>query len=476
MSVTKFNTVLRLTGRQHALLKAHLFPGDGKEAVAVLVCGRRREAERHAFSVRQIVTIPYEECHRTEHRVVWPTERLQALLPDAARRGHAIFKIHSHPPGFETFSPYDDAADRDLFASLYGWVETEEPHGSAVMRPDGGIFARTVSADGEFTPVDTVAVAGDNIHFWHHEDEATQGADEELPEFTRRHAQAFGAGTTAILRRLSVAVIGCSGTGSPLIEQLARLGVGRLVLIDPDKLEEKNLNRIYNATMRDVEEGQYKVDVLARAIRTIGIGTDVVPLACNLFDPKVVRAVADCDLVFGCMDGVDGRHLLNKLAAFYLLPYFDVGVKLVSDGHGGVDQICGTVHSLQPDGSSLLSRHVYTMEQVRAADLRRTDPEQYAEQLRSKYIIGVQEDRPAVISVNSLLSSMAVNELLARLHPYRDDGNENFAVNRISLTQSQAYFEPEGEPCRVLSRHAGRGDVTPLLDMPSLSDINGGTP
>jgi len=189
-----------------------------------------------------------------------------------------------------------------------------------------------------------------------------------------------------------------------------------------------------------------------------------------LADPEVVKAVAECDVVFGCMDSVDGRHLLNRLAVFYLLPYFDVGVKLEADGQGGVDQICGTVHYLQPDGSSLLSRGTYTIEQVRAAALKRADPEAYRDQLQSNYIVGVQEERPAVISVNLLFASLAVNEFLARLHPYRDDPNGDFATYRISLTQARVIQDADGAPCQSLARHAGRGDVNPMLDMPALSE------
>src|SRR2546422_10875199 len=109
----------------------------------------------------------------------------------------------------------------------------------------------------------------------------------------------------------------------------------------------------------------------------MGLGTEVIPLAHNLCEPDVVRAVAACDVLFGCMDGVDGRHLLNRLATFYLIPYFDVGVKLESDGRGGIDQVCGTVHYLQPGRSSLFSRGMYTLEQLRAAGLRRSDPRAY---------------------------------------------------------------------------------------------------
>ena len=464
-------TILRMTGRQHAELRAHLFPGDGNEAVALALCGRRVGESRHTLTVRKVVPVPYEDCAvRTPVRVTWSTERLlPPLLEEAARRGLALLKIHSHPGGLAEFSETDDDSDRDLFPSVYGWTGGEQPHASAIMLPDGRVFGREVTEEGSFIPLSLVSVVGDRLrYFFHAESETVATA---VPEFARRHAQAFGAGTFSALKRLSIAVVGCSGTGSPVIEQLARLGVGRLVIIDPDRVEVKNLNRILNATMEDARARRFKVDVLARAIRCMGLETEVVPLARDLHGADVVKMVAECDAVFGCMDNVDGRHLLNRLAVFYSLPYFDVGVKLVADGAGGVEQICGTVHYLQPDGSSLLSRSVYSMEQVRAAALYRTNPAAYREQLKSKYITGVAEDRPAVISVNMLLASTAVNEFLARVHDFRNDGNAPFAVNRISLTQAQSYFEADSEPCPVLSRHTGRGDVNPLLDMPELSEV-----
>lgn len=461
------NTILRLTGKQHAELRSHLFPGDGNEAVALALCGRRAGEARHVLTVHAIVPVPYAACPvRTPDRVTWPTDLLPPLLGKASKSGLALLKIHSHPGGWPEFSNYDDTADRELFPSVYGWVDDDLPHASAVMLPDGRIFGRVVGADGEFTPLASVAVAGDEIRFWYPHDHLAA-----VPEFALRHAQAFGGGTTSRLRRLSVAVVGCSGTGSPVVEMLARLGVGELVLVDPDRTEQKNLNRIINTTGADAERGEFKVEVLARAVRQMDLGTRVVPLAKSLFDPDVVRRVAECDVVFGCMDSVDGRDLLNRLATYYLIPYFDVGVRLDADGRGGVDQICGTVHYLQPDGSSLLSRKLYTTEQLRAAGLRRTDPAAYEAQLREKYIVGVQEDRPAVISVNMLYAALAVNELLARLHPYRDDSNQEFAQYGMSLTQARVITAPDGEPCRVLARYVGRGDARPLLGMPELSDV-----
>jgi hypothetical protein len=69
-----------------------------------------------------------------------------------------------------------------------------------------------------------------------------------------------------------------------------------------------------------------------------------------------------------------------------------------------------------------------------------------------------------------LLAALGVNELLARLHSYRDEPNADYAVQTISLTQGALYSEPEGRPCGILSKHAGRGDVVPLLDEVELSE------
>ena len=454
---------LSLTQGQHAELLAHLFPGDGLEAVAVALCGHRRGSDRHRLLVRRVVPVPYEACPvRTPERVTWKTDVLPPLLEEAARQGLAIVKIHGHGQP-SPFSAVDDHSDRALFPSVHAWTDGG-PHASAIMFRDGRMIGRLVDARGRFHPVESVTVVGDDLWFW-----ASPTQHAPVPEFGQRIAQTFGSGTYDRLRKLRIAVVGCSGTGSPLIEQLARNCVGTLLLVDPDYVEEKNLNRILNATMEDARNGRPKVDVAARAIRAMGLGTVVETHHRSLFDPDVVRAVAGCDVVFGCMDSVDGRHLLNKLATFYLVPYFDLGIRLEADGKGGVDQVVGTVHYLQPGGSSLLSRHVYRMEQVRAAGLFRTNPAVYRAQLKEGYIRGVQENRPAVVQVNSLVASLAVNEFLGRLHPYRLDPNADYAIHRLSLSHGIYEHEGDGEPCPMLARHVGRGDVTPLLDWAELS-------
>jgi len=467
----RVRVTLRLTGTQHARLKDHLFPGDGKESVALALCGlnewRHAAVARRIVCVHEIHPIPDDQClKRQADRVRWSTDAIPRLLETAQGRGHVLLKIHSHPTGYAAFSGFDDIADRELFTGVGSWLDSEFPGISAVMLPDGRIFARAISDEGVFSPVSRVAVAGHDLMIWDHDELSEDG---ELEDLDRRTAQVFGKRTTELLSRLSVGVVGTSGTGSAVVEQLYRLGVGELVLVDPDVAEEKNVRRIYNSTMADAAAARSKVDILADAIQRSGLATLVIRIPQDLFNKDVVSRLAQCDIVVGCMDSVDGRDLLNRMAVFYTIPYFDLGVRIDADGRGGVEQVCGNVHYVRPDGSTLMERGVYTAEELQAAALRRDHPEMYEEQKKEKYVIGMAEDRPAVISVNTLAAAIAANDLLARLHPFRDDPNSEVAVTRFSLTQGRVFTEPDTVEAGMLMRFVGRGDARPLLNVPALS-------
>lgn len=454
--------ILRMTGRQHDMVRRHLYPGDGLEAVAVAVCGRRSGDSLHAMSVHEILLVPHAECVRRPDMLHWKTDRLVPLLERVAAEDLALVKVHSHPGGFPEFSDTDTRSDLGLFASVFGWSPSSAPHASAVMLPDGSMFGRVFVESARFVPLDLVAVAGDDLKYWHR-----RSAGRAVEE-ARSHEQVFGAGTTDRLRCLRIAVVGCSGTGSHVIEMLARLGVRLLVLVDPERVERRNLNRVVNSAAKHASDGELKVDVMREAVERMGLGTDVTTFPCTLLDPDAVRAVADCDVVFGCVDSAEGRHVLSRLAVQYALPYFDLGVRIDADGSGGVDVAAGTVHYVQPDGWSLLTRGVYTMAQVEAEVLRRANPAEFEARRRAKYIVGVQEERPAVVSINGLVASVAVNDFLARLHPHRRRANCATHAVRIDLLEPEMFGE--APPARTPPRPSqlGRGDVEPLLGLVGL--------
>ena len=463
---------LRMTEAQHAALYRELFRGDGNEAVVLGLGGQStwtdESGERRVVCVHELHPMPeHLYTERTPDRVAWSTDSVPELLTNAARRNQLFLKIHSHPTGYPSFSEVDDVSDRGLFQGAGSWLDTEYPGLSAVMLPDGSMFARAVSDTGHFITVDRIAVVGHDIQFWDakQEDEARF----VVTGLSHRTAQVFGKATTQLLATLRVGVVGTSGTGSPVIEQVFRLGVGELVLVDPQVIEEGNVGRIYNSTIYDAHAERNKVDILADAVERSGLPTRVIRIPFDIFNRDVVLQLAQCDVVIGCMDSVDGRDLLNRLATFYSIPYLDLGVRIDADGIGGVEQVSGALHYMRPDGLTLLERRVYSAEELEAAALRRDHPGLYEERRREGYIAGIDEDRPAVISVNSLVASLAANELLARLHPYRDGPNSDVSTIRFSLTQSRVLYEPDLEVGGRLLRFVGRGDCEPLLQMPALS-------
>ena len=64
---------VRMTSRHHTQLMEHLFPGDGREAVAIAVCGRSKGPTRETLLVQEIEPIPYSICRREPDFITWPS-------------------------------------------------------------------------------------------------------------------------------------------------------------------------------------------------------------------------------------------------------------------------------------------------------------------------------------------------------------------------------------------------------------------
>jgi tRNA A37 threonylcarbamoyladenosine dehydratase len=122
---------------------------------------------------------------------------------------------------------------------------------------------------------------------------------------------AFTGDMRASLGHLSVCIIGVSGTGSMVAEQLARLGVGEIILIDFDKIEERNLNRILNATLANI--GSLKVEIFADAIRCYRSDGEVISVPRSIATREAVLAASEADILFSCVDSAEGRHVADRL-------------------------------------------------------------------------------------------------------------------------------------------------------------------
>ncbi len=461
------NFKIRLTGEQQEKLFKYLYDDNSIEAVAFAVCGKFQNSSTYIFCAREIITIPTDQyLIRTNSAVKWKTEFLIPHLQKLSITKGTLVKFHSHPSGYLDFSTIDEKSDIELSSSIAGWLDDELAYASVIALPNRELKGR-VRINGHFQTVSTIVAAGDAISVF--ADISNMIIHDEVDV---RTIQTFGEGTVRILRKLSVAIVGCSGTGSIVVEQLARLGVGRMILVDPDIAKRINIPRILNSFQRHVNSKSKKVNLLKEAIDEMQLGTEVIALPLSIIDLEAMRIVAESDIIFGCTDSLESRNILNRIATYYTIPYFDMGIRIDADGHGGVSQISGAVHYLQPGKTSLMDRGVYTTEELQSEAMMRTNPDQYALLRKEGYVRGVKVDRPAVISVNMLTSALAVNEFLARIHNFREDENSNYAVWRFSLTQGRFINEPEPELMPSLSKYIGVGDNVPYLGLPAIISRN----
>ena len=452
--------IMAMTEHRHKTIFNHLFPGDGLEVAAILLCNQGTGNQHHRLIVADVLSLPHRQSQRKKGFVSWPFGEYLSpdKISDIDRCGQSIVTIHSHPNGHDRFSRVDDRNDRELFASVGNWFDDGRPNGSAIMLPHGVIKARTVDVHGKFSDMTTVSVVGDNIHIW------KQLRQKKQTAYHDKLSQTFGQGTLNLLRSMRVGVVGCSGTGSVMIELLVRNCVGELVIVDNDVIEEKNLNRIINSTMLAARRRRPKVSVIKQAIRAIGMNTRVEAIQGLTDSSEVVQALVDCDVIFGCVDSAFGRYHLDCLASAYLIPYFDVGVDLDADGKGGLIAADAVSHYIHPEGDSLLSRGAYTMEQVTAENWQRKDPAYYRQQHRAGYLAAVGEEQPAVMSINMQAACMAFNDFMARIHHYRFDDNREFGSQRFRLVHGHHENTADKEiPHPLMKKYMGMGDESLLV-------------
>lgn len=460
--MTGRNTTLVINEELHQQLHHHLYPGDGLEAAALLLV-TRMAGRRLKLLAREVIPVPLEACaRRTSDSITWPGEFVEQAISRAEEQGRLIVAIHSHPGGLFDFSSADDASDQVLMPALFHG--TGQQCGSAVMTPTGAVKARLYDEHYAPVPIDLVMRAGTTIDLWWNSDSDERRTIRPLP---------FTSGMTGHLKRLSACVIGVSGTGSIMAEQAARLGFGEVILIDFDKIELRNLNRILNSTIEDAAINELKVKVFKRAIEGYRSDCDVVAVDSNISTRAAVLAACDADVLFCCVDSAEGRHIADRLSAYFLMPLFDVGVSIptrtLPTKEVVITEVCGRIDYVRPGGPTLRDRGVYSPALLEAEYLARVAPETYRARVASGYLPGLSEEAPAVISLNMRAASACMMEFIARTFPFRHVNGRLRARTIFTLTDGDEDHYGEDDFHVSGGLVLGAGTEEPLLGLPALS-------
>lgn len=137
-------------------------------------------------------------------------------------------------------------------------------------------------------------------------------------EFTRTELLIGNEGLHRI-RQASVMVLGIGGVGSHCIEALARSGVGKLILVDHDRISVSNINRQSIAMHSTV--GQYKTKVMKAKIEDISPQTEVVTYECFVLPENIDTIFAQKpDYMIDAIDTVTAKLALIQRAAAYGIP------------------------------------------------------------------------------------------------------------------------------------------------------------
>jgi molybdopterin/thiamine biosynthesis adenylyltransferase len=162
-----------------------------------------------------------------------------------------------------------------------------------------------------------------------------------IPERYVRNMKAFSPQDQVALLKARVSVVGLGGLGGAVVEILARIGIGRLNVIDGDSFEESNLNRQFLSTPGRMT--QSKAEVAAQRIKAINSSVEVNSHHRFLDAENGAQLLKESDVCVDCLDNLNTRFILERLSK-------RIGAPMVSAAVAGA---YGQVTTIFPDDQGL---------------------------------------------------------------------------------------------------------------------------
>jgi molybdopterin/thiamine biosynthesis adenylyltransferase len=326
-----------------------------------------------------------------------------AGLVEIKRSGHALVEAHTHPGADTTlaFSPYDDH-QLPSFARYVRLKLPGKPFGALVFGRRG--YAGRAYSDAGVAPLELRGVGElRSAPTWLRREESASKLDELRYD---RQIRALGPSGQHRLQRLRVGVVGLGGTGSQVVQQLAHLGVRDFVLVEDDRVEPSNLPRLAGAAWWDALRRTAKTTIARRSIRRLARRAEIRRTGA-LRKLSSLVALAEVDLIIGCVDNDGARLILAELAAAHLVPYLDLGVGI--EIGSGVESMGGRASFYLPGGPCLACAD--------ELDFAEAGEDLESEALKQVRVVrGYARDRgvePALMPLNTAVVGLGMIELLA---------------------------------------------------------------
>lgn len=269
----------------------------------------------------------------------------------------------------------------------------------------------------------------------------------------------LGANSDDVLKSITVGLVGLGGGGSHVVQQLAHVGIGSFVLVDPDSIEDTNLNRLVGATFEDVANETAKVEIARRLIKGVNPGAAVEPIQ------DVWQAAGDalkrCDVIVGGLDSVRAKDELDAFCRRVLISYIDMGMDV--HGEPGQHLLSGQV-ILSTAGNPCLRCFGLVTEKALAAEAAR---------------YGAAGSKPQVVWPNGVLASTAVGLVMQLVTPWHPAPVESayleYDGNRGTVAPSYRLKHLDGFECEhypAVERGDPGFDIRALLRVTAEPEID----
>jgi hypothetical protein len=459
-------------------LDAHLFPGDDNEHGAVIGAGIVRTSRGVRLLAREI--FPAID----DVDFVPGTRAYRRLTPEFVNRHirhcrdeHLVYlAVHNHDgEGVVGFSEPDLRSHERGYPALLD-IARGMPVGALVL-------ARNALAGDIWMPDGTRHAIGETIVLRRNLERIyaqPSAAPPDRAEIDDRQARIYGNAGQAVLKRLKVGIIGAGGVGLPIVATLARLGVGHLVVVDPERVDITNLPRLPESTRRDAmtwltaadrpavlqrlgrRVATSKVRLAERVARRARKDVLIEPLHGDIADAEIAQQLVDCDYIFLAADTHTARSVFNALVHQYLIPGVQVGSHVAVGSDGEIGKIASVVRPVTPDHGCL-----WCNELIRPSKL--TD-ESLPDTVRraQRYLPMDDAPAPSVITLNARGVADATDHFMLAvtglLEPSATEGDYRRNETRTDkLITSIPRRSPDCRECGVSeSSIRARGDGTRL--------------
>jgi hypothetical protein len=392
-------------------LIGHLFPGDGDEHGAVITAGVAESSRGVRLLARDVALardgIDYVPGKRG-YRMLTANFVTDNILRCAKDR-LVYLAVHCHGGRDAVgFSPDDFASHERGYPALLDLADGL-PVGALVFASNA-IAGDIWLPGGKRTELDFGRIVGRPQRTLHPRPGRRDRSD---PAYDRQ-ARLFGDRGQEILRRQKVGIIGAGGAGSLLAEYLARLGVGHLVVADPERIELSNLPRVVGSTRWDAHAWltapkrpprirqlaerltRRKTAISARVARQANRRIVLETINGDVADSAVADRFADCDFLFLAADSMRARLVFNALVHQYLIPGAQVGAKVTVDKETGeVLDLFSVYRPVVPGSGCLWCNGLISPARLQEEALTET------ERQRQRYVEDSTVHAPSVITLNA---------------------------------------------------------------------------